>query len=72
MCVSSFIGVAHHGLLFVCMKGSKGETFALIFSEEFTLLQTNVMHLIGRAAPVGPVPLVRRACTALPETEKGN
>lgn len=52
------------------MKGGEGETLALVFPEEFAFLQANVMHLIGWAAPVGSVPLVRWAGTAFPETEK--
>lgn len=34
-------------LLFVSMKGRKGETFALIFPKEFTFLQADVMHFVG-------------------------
>lgn len=34
-------------LLFVSVKGGKGETLALVFTKEFTLLQADVMHLIG-------------------------
>lgn len=40
------------------MKGGKSETFPLVLPKEFALLQTDVMHLISRAAPVGAVPLV--------------
>lgn len=38
---------SHYDLLFVSMEGGKGETLALVFPEEFTLLQADVMHLIG-------------------------
>lgn len=47
-----------YDLLFVSMKGRKGETLALVFPEEFTFLQADVVHLVGRAAPVRSVPLV--------------
>lgn len=56
-------------LLFVSMKGGKGETLALVLPEEFAFIQADVVHLVGRAAPVGPVPLVSRARPTLPETE---
>lgn len=42
------------------MKRCKGETLAMIVPKEFTLLQADVVHLIGRAAPVCAVPLVGR------------
>ena len=58
-------------LLFMSMEGGKGETLPLVLPEELALLQTYVMHLIGRAAPVGALPLVSRTCSALPGTEKG-
>ena len=44
--------------LLVGMKGGKGETLALVFPEEFTLLQADVVHLVGGAAAVRSVPLV--------------
>ena len=59
-------------LLLVSVEGGEGETLPLVLPEELALLQTDVMHLIGRAAPVGALPLVGRACSALPETEKVN
>lgn len=46
MC-SHFLAFPHYDLLFVSMKGGKGETLALVFPEEFTFLQADVMHLIG-------------------------
>lgn len=46
MC-SNFLAFSHYDLLFVSMKGGKGETLALVFPEEFTFLQADVMHLIG-------------------------
>lgn len=67
---SHVLAFSHDDLLFVSMKGGKGETLALVFPEEFTFLQADVMHLIGRAAPVGSVPLVCRTCTTLPVTER--
>lgn len=58
-------------LLFVSVKGGKGEALALVFPEEFALLQADVVHLVGRAASVGLVPLVGRARAALPVTQSG-
>lgn len=51
------------------MKGGKGETLALVLPEEFAFIQADVVHLVGRASPVGPVPLVSRARPTLPERE---
>lgn len=44
---SHFLAFSHYDLLFVSMKGGKGEALALVFPEEFTFLQADVMHLIG-------------------------
>lgn len=44
--------------LLVCVEGGEGETLPLVLPKELALLQTNVMHLIGRAAAVGALPLV--------------
>ena len=70
MCCRFFFHIST--LLFVSMKGGKGETLSLVLAEEFTLVQADVMHLIGWAAAVGSVPLVRRARPALPETGREN
>lgn len=67
---SHFLSFSPYDLLFVSMKGGKGEALALVLSEEFTFLQANVMHLIGGAAPVGSVPLVGWTCMTLPEKQK--
>lgn len=53
----------------MCVKGGKGETLSLIFSKKFALFQPDVVHLIGRTAPVGELPLVDRASTAFPVTD---
>jgi len=44
---SPLLAFSHLDLLLVSMKGGKGEALALVFSEEFTFLQADVMHLIG-------------------------
>lgn len=44
---SHLLALSHYDLLFVSMKGGKGETLALVVPEEFTFLQADVMHLVG-------------------------
>lgn len=66
----SHLSFAHYSILLVGVKGGKCKTFALVLPKEFTLLQADVMHLIGRAAPVGAVPLVCWARTSLPGADQ--
>lgn len=45
-------------LLLVGVEGGEGETLALVLAKELALVQADVVHLVGRAAAVGAVPLV--------------
>ena len=52
--------------LFMSVERGEGEALPLVLPEELALLQADVVHLIGRAAAVGALPLVGRAAPPLP------
>ncbi len=47
-------------LLLVGVKGCVGEAFAVVLSEEHTVTQTDMIHLITRTTAVHPLPLLWR------------
>ena len=65
-CRAFFVIDSGDDSLFMSVERSEGEALPLVLPEELALLQADVVHLIGRAAAVGALPLVGRTAPPLP------